>query len=82
MIGFKFFKVRCWSGGSTGRKTLERLLPIVPDLLTSHGLFYIVALHSNDIPYLLNINPRLRGEIVCERRCGIEHLYILKYKRL
>ncbi|CAJ0945817.1 unnamed protein product, partial [Mesorhabditis belari] len=74
---------RTWAGGPTGRGTLDRFLPEVPRLLSSQGVFYLVALHQNDIPSLLNHNEKeLKGEIVMQRRCGIEHLYILKFSRI
>uniref|UniRef100_A0A1I7XMW9 Methyltransferase HEMK2 n=1 Tax=Heterorhabditis bacteriophora TaxID=37862 RepID=A0A1I7XMW9_HETBA len=72
---------RCWVGGISGRGTLDRLLPHVPFLLSSTGVFYLVALHSNDIASLLCYFPSFKGSVVMERRCGIEHLYILKFCR-
>ncbi|CAJ0581876.1 unnamed protein product, partial [Mesorhabditis spiculigera] len=73
---------RTWAGGPSGRGTLDRLLPHVPRLLSSRGVFYLVALHQNDIPALLAHNEKeLKGEVVMQRRCGIEHLYILKFTK-
>ncbi|KJH49364.1 methyltransferase small domain protein [Dictyocaulus viviparus] len=72
---------RCWAGGANGREVVDRLLPRVSRLLSNKGVFYLVALHSNDIPNLLKSCPDLEGTVTMERRCGIEHLYIIKYKR-
>ncbi|CAI4226390.1 unnamed protein product [Auanema sp. JU1783] len=69
----------CWAGGKDGRETLDRLLPSITKLLSPKGVFYLVALHANGIEQLLNHNPNLKGSIAMERRCGIEHLYILKF---
>ncbi|PAV76880.1 hypothetical protein WR25_26776 isoform A [Diploscapter pachys] len=73
---------RCWAGGPSGRSTLDRLLPRVPDLLSPKGVFYLVALHANDIPSLLRFSDHLKGNVSMERRCGIEHLYILRFVRI
>ncbi|CAJ0604493.1 unnamed protein product [Cylicocyclus nassatus] len=72
---------RCWAGGPSGRGAVDRLLPRVPKLLSYKGVFYLVALHANDVPALLNSCPGLIGSIAMERRCGIEHLYVIKYTR-
>ncbi|MFH4978150.1 hypothetical protein AB6A40_004859 [Gnathostoma spinigerum] len=68
-----------WSGGLYGRATLDRFLPHVPSLLSDNGSFYLVALKSNNVPYLLSHTPLLDGHIVLERRCGMEYLYVLKF---
>lgn len=69
-----------YAGGRTGRSTLDRLLPRVPELLSPRGVFYLVALHSNDIPALLKEHSeQMTVSVSMERRCGIEHLYILKF---
>ncbi|PIC30667.1 hypothetical protein B9Z55_021834 [Caenorhabditis nigoni] len=69
-----------YAGGRTGRSTLDRLLPRVPELLSPRGVFYLVALHSNDIPSLLKEHAeQMTASVSMERRCGIEHLYILKF---
>ncbi|CAD6198407.1 unnamed protein product [Caenorhabditis auriculariae] len=65
---------RCYAGGRTGRSTLDRLLPRIPDLLAPGGVFYLVALHQNDIPALLAHSSALSSSIAMQRRCGIEHL--------
>ncbi|CAB3410980.1 unnamed protein product [Caenorhabditis bovis] len=55
-----------YAGGKTGRSTLDRLLPRVPDLLSDNGVFYLVALHANNIPYLLEHSTRLKASISME----------------
>ncbi|VDL74408.1 unnamed protein product [Nippostrongylus brasiliensis] len=72
---------RCWAGGPTGRDAVDRLLPRVSQLLSCKGVFYLVALHSNNVPQLLTACPGMNGSVTMERRCGIEHLYIIKYTR-
>ncbi|VDO77817.1 unnamed protein product [Heligmosomoides polygyrus] len=72
---------RCWAGGPNGRGAVDRFLPKVSRLLSGKGVFYLVALHSNDIPTLLDSCPGMQGAVTMERRCGIEHLFIVKYTR-
>ncbi|VDM60354.1 unnamed protein product [Angiostrongylus costaricensis] len=72
---------RCWAGGLHGRGVMDRLLPRVPHLLSDNGVFYLVALHSNDVPKLLTACSDLQGIVTMERRCGIEYLYIIKYTK-
>uniref|UniRef100_A0A0K0DH63 Methyltransferase HEMK2 n=1 Tax=Angiostrongylus cantonensis TaxID=6313 RepID=A0A0K0DH63_ANGCA len=72
---------RCWAGGLHGRGVMDRLLPRVPHLLSDNGVFYLVALHSNDVPKLLRVCSDLQGIVTMERRCGIEYLYIIKYTK-
>uniref|UniRef100_A0A7E4V4B1 Methyltransferase HEMK2 n=1 Tax=Panagrellus redivivus TaxID=6233 RepID=A0A7E4V4B1_PANRE len=71
----------CWAGGPSGRGALDRLWPIVADLLSPTGSFYLVALKSNNIPDLIETAGQynLDGKVVINRRCGIEHLFILKF---
>ncbi|TKR60745.1 hypothetical protein L596_027943 [Steinernema carpocapsae] len=72
----------CYAGGQTGRSALDRLFPVLPKLLSPAGRFYVVALKSNDIPLLKSkYSKSLNCEVVMERRCGIEHLFILMYSR-
>uniref|UniRef100_A0AC34GIM0 MTS domain-containing protein n=1 Tax=Panagrolaimus sp. ES5 TaxID=591445 RepID=A0AC34GIM0_9BILA len=72
---------RCYAGGPTGRAAVDRLIPSVSTLLSSSGIFYLVALKSNNIPDIFKFafKHSLQGSIVTERRCGHEYLYILKF---
>uniref|UniRef100_A0A914WC68 Methyltransferase HEMK2 n=1 Tax=Plectus sambesii TaxID=2011161 RepID=A0A914WC68_9BILA len=72
---------RAWAGGIDGREVLDRFLPTVPKLLSENGLFYLVALNKNGIDQLLKYFSDLRAEIVLQRRCGIEFLFVLKFWR-
>uniref|UniRef100_A0AC34Q541 Methyltransferase small domain-containing protein n=1 Tax=Panagrolaimus sp. JU765 TaxID=591449 RepID=A0AC34Q541_9BILA len=71
----------CWAGGPTGRSSLDRLLPQIPELLSSNGCFYLIALKSNNIPEILKnaAHVGLNGRVFCERKCGREHLFVLKF---
>uniref|UniRef100_F1L8S0 Methyltransferase HEMK2 n=1 Tax=Ascaris suum TaxID=6253 RepID=F1L8S0_ASCSU len=73
---------RCWAGGASGREVIDRLLKEVPKLLSPTGLMYIIALKANNIPELLTYSSSLKGEVLLQRRCGIEYLYVLKFQRI
>lgn len=71
----------CWAGGPTGRSSLDRLIPQIPDFLSLKGCFYLIALKSNNIPEILKKASEigLNGRVFCERKCGREHLFVLKF---
>lgn len=73
-----------WAGGPLGRDILDRFLKsYAPCLLSKpNGRLYIVALDQNNVEDLLSLLVNeygIRGEIVMERRCGIEKLYVLRF---
>lgn len=39
-----------WAGGARGRRVTDRLLPLVPTLLSPRGEMFLVAVHENDPP--------------------------------
>ncbi|EFO26376.1 methylase [Loa loa] len=74
--------VRCWAGGPTGRGAIDRLFAQLPEILAPGGFFFVVALHSNDIARMLAFNQSIfSSKILLERRCGIEHLFVLKFTK-
>ncbi|CAG9535703.1 unnamed protein product [Cercopithifilaria johnstoni] len=85
LIDVLFFNppyVRCWAGGPTGRGTVDRIFAQLPEILAPGGFFYVVALHSNDIVNMLASNKStFSSKILLERRCGIEHLFVLKFTK-
>ncbi|KAI6232819.1 Methylase [Aphelenchoides fujianensis] len=72
----------CYAGGPSGRNAVDRLFPQLPTVLSRpNGVFFLVALHSNDVPQLCGAleTEGIRGVVCVKRRCGIELLYVLKY---
>ena len=75
---------KSYCGGPKGRDVLDRLLPSIPELLSPHGVFYVVFLYPyNDIAELTSLmsDLGLTGRVVIARCAGIESLAILRYTR-
>jgi release factor glutamine methyltransferase len=73
-----------WAGGERGREVLDRLLPLVDELLSDNGVFYLVVLKQNDpdeIASILAESAGLRCVTIKERRAGSESLGIQRYWR-
>ncbi|KAJ9083784.1 HemK methyltransferase member 2, variant 2 [Entomophthora muscae] len=73
-----------WAGGIDGREVIDRLLPLLPSLLSPDGMAYLVTVNENkpheiadDIASFLG----LKGEIKLIRRAGRERLHIVKLFR-
>ncbi|GAA5864187.1 hypothetical protein JCM8547_001285 [Rhodosporidiobolus lusitaniae] len=74
---------RAWAGGEGGMRVTERVLEQVETLLSTRGLFYLVAVPQNKpLQILADMKARgLEGEITLKRRAGREHLHILRFWR-
>ena len=81
----QFIKALSYAGGLSGIDAVNRLLPQLSDLLSPKGVFYLVALHENNIDALQQRALRLglRSEVLLERRCGAiySRLYVLKFTK-
>ncbi|KAI9091832.1 S-adenosyl-L-methionine-dependent methyltransferase [Phlyctochytrium arcticum] len=73
-----------WAGGIRGREVTDLLLPLIPQLLSQQGVFYLVAVRENDPEEILaqmRDKYNLCAEILLSRTAGTERLYILKVYR-
>lgn len=72
-----------WAGGKDGREVMDRVFVLLNDLLSSKGVFYLVALKQNKIDEIEKFLDKLgfKMEIVMNRKAGIENLFILKFFR-
>lgn len=48
-----------WAGGARGRRVTDRLLPLLPRLLSPRGEAFLVAVHENDPPGACGCVPLL-----------------------
>ncbi|KAG6934517.1 putative N-6 adenine-specific DNA methyltransferase 1 (putative) [Chelydra serpentina] len=72
-----------WAGGKNGREVMDRFFPLVPDLLSTGGLFYLVTIKENNPDEILETMKKygLRGTRVLSRQAGREFLTILKFSK-
>ncbi|NXF09752.1 HEMK2 methyltransferase, partial [Smithornis capensis] len=72
-----------WAGGRQGREVMDRVFPLVPDLLSPGGLFYLVTIKENNPDEILETMKRsgLEGTRVLSRQAGQEKLTILKFRK-
>ncbi|XP_011299542.1 hemK methyltransferase family member 2 [Fopius arisanus] len=72
---------KTWAGGRDGREVMDRLFSVVPNLLSSRGIFYLVVIRENKPSDIIDIFEGLgmSGVIAMERRVRGEHLYILRF---
>ncbi|NWI93834.1 HEMK2 methyltransferase, partial [Pitta sordida] len=72
-----------WAGGKRGREVMDRVFPLVPDLLSPGGLFYLVTIKENDPDEILETMKKsgLEGTRVLSRQAGQEQLTILKFRK-
>ncbi|XP_049641774.1 methyltransferase N6AMT1 [Suncus etruscus] len=72
-----------WAGGKDGREVMNRLFPLVPDLLSPRGLFYLVTIRENNPEEILKAmkNKGLQGATALSRQAGREMLSVLKFTK-
>lgn len=75
--------VRAWAGGVNGREVMDRLFPLIPDLLSENGVFYLVVIRENDPDGICSVFKGMGFEtgVVMERRVRGEHLFVLKFQK-
>ncbi|XP_023602521.1 hemK methyltransferase family member 2 isoform X2 [Myotis lucifugus] len=72
-----------WAGGRNGREVMDRFFPLVPDLLSPRGLFYLVTIKENnpeDILETMKVRG-LQGTTALSRRAGQELLSVLRFTK-
>ncbi|XP_029303887.1 methyltransferase N6AMT1 isoform X1 [Cottoperca gobio] len=72
-----------WAGGKRGREVTDRFLPLVAQLLSSKGLFYLITIAENDPEEILRLLDKrgLRGESCLSTRAGNERLSVLRFHK-
>ncbi|CAL8291061.1 unnamed protein product [Lota lota] len=72
-----------WAGGRRGREVIDRFLPMVTQLLSNRGLFYLVTIAENrpeEITRLLG-EAGMTGGLCLARRAHNERLSVLRFHR-
>ncbi|XP_031776738.1 methyltransferase N6AMT1 [Nasonia vitripennis] len=77
------FISKTWAGGHKGRQVMDRLFPLIPQLLSENGLFYLLVIKENEPHDIIQLFESLNmtGTIVAERKIRGEHLHVLRFKR-
>ncbi|XP_054879240.1 methyltransferase N6AMT1-like isoform X2 [Poeciliopsis prolifica] len=72
-----------WAGGQRGREVTDRFLPLVPGLLSTRGLFYLVTIAENQPDDIIRLMSHfdLEGESSLTTRAGNERLSVLRFHR-
>nr|XP_057908503.1 methyltransferase N6AMT1 [Doryrhamphus excisus] len=72
-----------WAGGRQGREVIDRFLPVVSQLLSSRGLFYLVTIAENDPEEIIQVlsGHGLHGNPHLSTRAGNERLTVLCFRR-
>ncbi|XP_056157136.1 methyltransferase N6AMT1 isoform X2 [Lampris incognitus] len=73
-----------WAGGRRGREVIDRFLPMVTQLLSSKGVFYLITIEENNPEEIIRLQGEcgLRGVSCLSRRAGNERLSVLRFERL
>jgi len=69
-----------WAGGENGRAVLDAFIPLIPRLLAPGGRWYVCGIRENDVSSLKELIGLygLNPEVILERTCGIEDLWVIK----
>ncbi|XP_012670898.1 methyltransferase N6AMT1 [Clupea harengus] len=72
-----------WAGGEHGREVMDRFFPMVTQLLSNQGLFYLVTVAENNPEEIMRVLAGfgLQGEVCLARRAGSEQLSVLRFSR-
>ncbi|XP_067116506.1 methyltransferase N6AMT1 isoform X1 [Osmerus mordax] len=70
-----------WAGGERGREVMDRVFPLVPQLLSKKGLFYLVTVAENNPEEIISVlaEAGLQGASCLSRRAGRESLSVLRF---
>ncbi|CAG8515352.1 10063_t:CDS:2 [Ambispora leptoticha] len=75
---------KAWAGGIDGREVIDRTLPLVDELLSARGIFYLLVISENkpdDIRKIMQERYNFQSEVVLSRLSGREKEIILKFRR-
>ncbi|RXN16626.1 hemK methyltransferase family member 2 [Labeo rohita] len=72
-----------WAGGIRGREVMDRFFPVIGQLLSDHGLFYLVTVSENDPEEIVDLLGKsgLNGQACLTRQAGRERLSVLRFRK-
>ncbi|XP_038153068.1 methyltransferase N6AMT1 isoform X2 [Cyprinodon tularosa] len=72
-----------WAGGERGREVTDRFLPLVAQLLSTKGLFYLITIAENNPEEIIGLLGQcgLEGGACLSTRAGNERLSVLRFHR-
>ncbi|KAM4601866.1 methyltransferase N6AMT1 [Polymixia lowei] len=72
-----------WAGGRRGREVTDRFIPVVTQLLSNKGLFYLITIAENNPDEIISLlgESGLKGVPCLSRRAGNERLSVLRFHR-
>ncbi|CAO3630540.1 unnamed protein product [Cunninghamella blakesleeana] len=72
-----------WAGGIDGREVTDQLLPLVKDLLSPNGIFYLLLINENKPQEVIEMleSYGLKSIMFLQRRAGREKQCILKIQK-
>lgn len=90
LIHFSIIQIRpglpaAWAGGLFGRKIIDKFLAdCLSRTLSDTGLAYLVVIEPNNLQQLCEAATELGFAVTLDfsRRCGIEKLSVLRFRRL
>lgn len=73
-----------WAGGLRGRKVMDRLFPLIPQIMSPNGTFYLLIVKENDEDDIFKVmkSYKWHGSVIMERKAGREYLKVLKFKHV
>lgn len=72
-----------WAGGVKGREVTDRLLPMIPKILSTNGTFYLLLIEDNIPLEVIEIMSKysFKSETIITRRVKNEQQMVIKFFR-
>ncbi|XP_038211036.1 methyltransferase N6AMT1 [Zerene cesonia] len=72
-----------WAGGLKGREVTDKLLDMIPKILSDAGVFYLLLIEENIPEEVVEImsNKGYKSELIIKRRVKNENQLVLKFHR-
>lgn len=73
-----------WAGGPRGRLVMDQLFPLIPQLLTPNGVFYLLVIKENNPAQICTMFQQtgFNALVINDRKIRGEHLHVIKIHKL